>query len=89
MLFNNKKIQQTMPPEGWELIAPNLLQITNDMRDVMNKTITEVEKLLEILKLNYIRSKYVQELYKKRLISGDLYLYCLDNKWADKKLISK
>lgn len=78
-----------MPPEGWELIVPILLQITNDMRDIANETIAEVKKSLKILELNYIRSKYIQELYVKRLISKELYFYCLDNKWADKKLISK
>lgn len=49
-----------------------------------------VEALWPVFKLHHQRSRYIYECYyKRKVISKELYDFCLDNNYADAALIAK
>eukprot|EP00918_Siedleckia_nematoides_P094758 GHVU01207994.1.p1 GENE.GHVU01207994.1~~GHVU01207994.1.p1 ORF type:complete len:149 (-),score=16.42 GHVU01207994.1:693-1139(-) len=81
------------PPEGWEKIEPTLEELNQKMRDAEKEPHEgkrKCEAVWPILKINHQRSRYIYEMYyKQKLISRDLYEYCLQEGWGDAALIAK
>ncbi|KAL8427946.1 hypothetical protein Efla_003460 [Eimeria flavescens] len=75
------------PPEGWDLIAPPLLEFERQMRAVENEPHEgkrKCEALWPVFKLHHQRSRYIYECYfKRKAISKELYDYCVREGWAD------
>lgn len=81
-------------PEGFDKISKTLQDFQDKLKDVqlesIKKTTKKNEALWEIFKLNHLKSRYIYELYyKKKVISKELYDYCLKNRYADGLLIAK
>lgn len=80
------------PPDGWEMIEPTLDELEQKMREAESaphegKRKTEV--LWPIFKVHHQKSRYIFDLFKKSLISKELYQYCINEKIADANLIAK
>ena len=80
-------------PDGWELIEPVLIDITQKIKDIESEDHEgkrKPETLWPIYRLHHARSRYIYDMfYKKKEISKQLYLLCLKEKWADANLIAK
>ncbi|UKJ90217.1 maternal g10 transcript [Theileria orientalis] len=81
------------PPEGWDLISETLESLEDKMKQAQlesgdGKRRTEV--LWPIFRIHHQRSRYIYEMfYQKKLISRELYDYCVREGYADANLISK
>jgi len=88
-----RTLNSRKPPDGWDLIEPALDELERTMREAVNDPHDgkrRVEMMWPIAKIHWQRTRYIYELYyKKKQISKELYEYCLQEKYADAKLISK
>ncbi|UYV82450.1 BUD31 [Cordylochernes scorpioides] len=80
-------------PDGWELIEPTLEELDQKMREAETEPHEgkrKVESLWPIFLIHHQRSRYVYDLYyKRKLISKELYDFCIKKKIADPNLIAK
>ncbi|KAJ6231259.1 protein bud31 [Anaeramoeba flamelloides] len=90
--IRSRKFRKKPPPEGWEDIQEKILEFENEMREAERETKTNQRKnemRWKIFQINHKRSRYVFNLYfKKKEISKKLYQFLIDQKFADKGLIS-
>jgi bud site selection protein 31 len=79
------------PPEGWEVIEPTLKELGLLMRQAEAETLDDKKATSwAIFRLHHQRSRYCYEMfYKRKLISKEVYDYCLKEKYADGALIAK
>ncbi|CAM9018249.1 hypothetical protein WICANDRAFT_77738 [Wickerhamomyces anomalus NRRL Y-366-8] len=89
-----KSSRSKQPPDGYDSIKPTLDEFDNKMKDVQSKALTKSgrksEALWDIFRVSHQRSRYVYEMYyKKKLISKELYDWCLKNRKIDANLIAK
>jgi bud site selection protein 31 len=81
------------PPDGWDMIEPTLNEIQGKLREAETETHEgkrKVESLWPIMRLHHQQSRYIYDLYyKRKIISKDLYDYCIKEKYADLNLIAK
>lgn len=81
------------PPAGFELIEPTLSELSQKMRLAENESsdgLKRTESEWNIFKIHHQRSRYIYEIYyKRKLISRDLYDWCLKQGYADVNLIAK
>ena len=81
------------PPPGFEILEPTLDDFLIQMRDAERDPHDgkrKCESLWPILRLHHQRSRYVYEaFYKRKIVSRDVYDYCLREGWADANLIAK
>lgn len=86
-------LRSKKPPAGWELLEDTLEDIMARMREVEREPHEgkrKCESAWGVLRLHHERSRYIYEMYfKKKLISRDLYDYCVRERWADAALIAK
>ena len=86
--FRNKK-----RPEGWELIEPTLNELASKMKECERESHEgkrKVEALWPIFKIHHQRSRYIFDLhFRRRIISRELYYYCVKQRLADANLIAK
>ena len=84
-----RTLQSKKPPEGFDLIEPALEELERNMRDAVNEPHEgkrKCESTWKVTKIHWQRSRYIYELYyKKKQISKELYEWCLDEKYADRK----
>jgi len=87
------KTKRTRYPQGWDVIEATL----DDLEEKMKETIADDhdgkrqnEALWPIFRIHHQRSRYVYEMYhKKKLITRELYEFCLREGYADRNLIAK
>lgn len=87
------KTNRVKYPEGWELIEPTLRELQGKMREAENDPHDgkrKCETLWPIFKIAHQKSRYVFDLYHRRMeISPELYEFCLDQGYADRNIIAK
>ena len=87
------KIQRKKEPVGWEIIEPTLDKLGKRMKEAENDPLVgrrRVETSWDIFRIHHQRTRYIYEMYfKQKLISKELYDYCIKNKFADAGLIAK
>lgn len=82
-------------PEGFDKINTTLVDFELRLKDVQDSSDSKVaakgnENLWKIMQIHHERSRYIYKLYyKRKLISRDLYLWLLKEKYGDKQLIAK
>ncbi|TBU04217.1 G10 protein [Hamiltosporidium tvaerminnensis] len=79
------------PPEGFTAIEDMLNKLDYKMKEAINLPIQKKysHNFHQIFRLNHQRSRYIYNCYyKDKSISKELYLYLLDNLYADRYLIS-
>eukprot|EP00736_Rhodelphis_marinus_P003232 Rmarinus@m.14921 len=85
--------RRTQPPAGFEAIEPTLNEFENKMREVENdphEGKRRVEGVWPVTRVHHQRSRFIYEsYYKKKVISREVYDYCLRMKYADASLIAK
>ena len=88
-----KTNRKKTPPEGWNLIEPTIIEIQQKLRNEESSSHEgkrKVESLWPILRLHHQQSRYIYDLfYKRKVISKELYDYCVKEKYADVNLIAK
>eukprot|EP00049_Salpingoeca_infusionum_P017436 m.352942 g.352942 ORF g.352942 m.352942 type:complete len:145 (-) comp16650_c0_seq1:287-721(-) len=81
------------PPEGWELIEPTLDELEMKMREASAESHEgkrKCESVWPIWRITHQKSRYIFNLfYKRKVISRELFEYCLKEGYADKALIAK
>eukprot|EP01071_Lankesteria_metandrocarpae_P002072 Lankesteria_metandrocarpae@DN2058_c0_g1_i1.p1 len=81
------------PPDGWDAIELTLEKLSGAMRDAEREPHEgkrKCESLWQIFQLHHQRSRYIYDMYyTDKEISRELYDYCLQEGWADPKLIAK
>jgi len=81
------------PPEGWDMIEPTLNEIQAKLREAETESHEgkrKVESLWPIMRFHHQQSRYIYDLYyKRKVISKELYDYCIKEKYADLNLIAK
>ncbi|KAK1444821.1 pre-mRNA-splicing factor BUD31 like protein [Babesia gibsoni] len=81
------------PPAGWDLISDTLESLEERMKAAEResgegKRRSEVQ--WPIFRIHHQRSRYIYEMfYVKKLISRELYDYCIREGYADANLIAK
>ncbi|XBI15124.1 hypothetical protein VPH35_057608 [Triticum aestivum] len=78
--------------EGWVLIEPTIRELDAKIREAENDTHDrkrKCEALYPIFRIS--RSHYIYDLFYRRRkdISNELYVFCLDQGYADRNLIVK
>ncbi|ODV61275.1 U2 snRNP complex subunit BUD31 [Ascoidea rubescens DSM 1968] len=82
------------PPSGFEDLEPQLKEFEDELKEIqltkLKKSVNKNEPLWEIFKIYHKRSRYIYDLYYNRqIISRELYLWLLKEKFADLHLIAK
>ncbi len=85
------------PPQGFDEVKPTLDDFETRLLDIQNSgqasskvSKLATEELWKILQIQHERTRYVYRLYfERRLISRELYLWLLRERYADKLLIAK
>lgn len=87
------RTKRTRIPEGFDVIEPTLKQFEKKMREAQADSVENKradENLWEIMKIHHQRSRYVYQMYyEKKLISKEVYEFCIEQKYADAALIAK
>lgn len=88
-----KRSKRKAPPAGFELIEPTLNDLELKMREAENRPHTGLakqESLWPVFKLHHQRSRYIYEqFHQHKVISRELYEWCLKEGYADANLIAK
>ncbi|KAI9022518.1 protein BUD31 [Hyaloraphidium curvatum] len=88
-----KKARTKPAPDGWEDVEPTIIEITKKLREAeaeSHEGKRKSESMWPIMKLHHQRSRYIYDLYyKRKVISKELYEWCIKEKYADAALIAK
>eukprot|EP01138_Halocafeteria_seosinensis_P016013 gb/GECG01016341.1/.p1 GENE.gb/GECG01016341.1/~~gb/GECG01016341.1/.p1 ORF type:complete len:141 (+),score=7.44 gb/GECG01016341.1/:1-423(+) len=81
------------PPRGWSYIEPVMTALESEMKDAIadpHEGKRRAQLLWPVYQINNQRSRYIYDMfYRYKLISRELYEYCLREKLADAALIAK
>ncbi|KAI3385880.1 hypothetical protein SNEBB_006289 [Seison nebaliae] len=81
------------PPEGWDLIEPMIEELNAKLKEAeaeSHEGKRKVESLWPIFQIHHQRSRFIYEMfYKRKVISRELYDYCLKERIGDAALIAK
>ncbi|KAK6588718.1 G10 protein [Cryptosporidium xiaoi] len=87
-LFSNVPI-----PDGWDIVKDELEKYNEMMKDAENVTMKGKKKneyMWPIYRVNHLRSRFLfDKYYNEKVISKELYEYCLDHGYGDRNLIAK
>ncbi|AFZ79079.1 g10 protein family member protein [Theileria equi strain WA] len=88
-----KTLNTKPPPDGWDLLAETLESLDEKMKAAERESgdgKRRSEVLWPIFRIHHQRSRFIYEMfYQKRLISRELYDYCVKEGYADVNLIAK
>lgn len=80
------------PPEGWEIIEPDLEALDARMREATAESHEgkrRVEASWKVFQIHHQRSRLVYNYFKSGEITKELYDFCINEKLADGNLIAK
>eukprot|EP00127_Corallochytrium_limacisporum_P001359 Clim_evm15s53 gene=Clim_evmTU15s53 len=81
------------PPEGFEIIEPTVRELQRRMAEAEREdtsTLKKNEITWSIYKVHYQTSRFIYDMYyKRKLITKEVYEWCLENDIGDRNLIAK
>ena len=81
------------PPVGYEIIAPVMEALENELRDKVKESNAQkrkTESVWPVFQINHQRTRYIYDMFHTyNRISRKVYDYCIKNKLADGALIAK